>query len=534
MNNMQHIKRGDTVVFGTHSKTGKAEEWVVLMTNSSEKTALIASTESVARIPYFNPNVNDTSKPASWKNSFLRKWLQQYCSHFNWQEEEAIHYVTMPEYEDDKETVLDRVFVLSEGEVSLYFKNDEERVLLCNHEYNLYPEEGWRNSCSWWLRDPAVLDSESSTITQAPICSENGALGDMQDVEYPSGVRACMWVDTSALKKVLNPDLEPLNICLMEVSKDQIVVFRDGQEQAMDVLAEFVDYDLKQTFAVLEDKSIGRPIIARTSVDFFIKSKLEDKYEPLINTLKYKPYHKVADKLQHKQDEKKVIAWMSQEAWAPTPGCWQPAIIDDGSCFIQMGRDSWNQNRDDERLYWKVIKRRSNKVLCICESGIVLDEFMPDCFEDGLEEEVSWGLSKIRTYLNDDFLDCFFADEEEQRILYCRTVEETDSAPALYDKVFLLSDAEVGIFMPTEQERIIKGTPSHETIGCGYPLPQDEDCKNWWWLRTLGRKPECVCCVSPAGLIDRNGKWGRKGQYAIRPAILVELTNVEIPFIRKE
>lgn len=533
MESIQSIKLGDTVLFGTHSKTGNPEEWVVLMKNNKDKTALIASTESVARIPYFNPHVDDANKPVSWKNCFIRKWLNRhYCDHFSWQEEEAIHYVTMPEYENDEDSVLDRVFILNEGEASLFFKNDENRVLLCNHEYNWFPEDGWRNSCSWWLRDPVVSDPETNGI-KAPVCSETGALGESLDVESSLGVRACMWVDICALTKVLNPDLEDLNVRLIDKTCDTLTIFRDGQEQEMDVLAEFVDYDIKQSFAILQDKSVDRPIIARTNVDFFIKSQLEDKYAPLINTLKYKPYCNVSDMFQHKHDELSISELMNQEAWSPTPGCWQPEITDDGYCFIQIGRDCWNQNRDDERLYWKVIKRQSNKVLCVCEDGIVLDGFMKDNYEEGFEEDVCWEFSAIRRQLNEDFLNQYISEEEEKRLLYYQTVKETDLTPALYDKVFLLSDAEVSIFMPTAQDRIIRGTPSHETIGCGYPLSIDEDSENWWWLRTSGRKAECICCVSPSGLIDRGGKWGREGQYAVRPAILVELTDDEIPYIRK-
>ena len=45
---------GDYVFFGTETRMGEPREWVVLMTNTEERTALIATTKSVAEIPYHN------------------------------------------------------------------------------------------------------------------------------------------------------------------------------------------------------------------------------------------------------------------------------------------------------------------------------------------------------------------------------------------------------------------------------------------------------------------------------------------------
>ena len=89
----------------------------------------------------------------------LSKWLnQEYYGHFRRWEKEAIQPVPIPDPEDDSALDLCSVFILSEGEASLFFENDEARVLLCNYGYSRYPEDSWRNSCSWWLNDPPFLN----------------------------------------------------------------------------------------------------------------------------------------------------------------------------------------------------------------------------------------------------------------------------------------------------------------------------------------------------------------------------------------
>lgn len=524
----QRLYPGDMVTFGTHTLTGKPEEWVVLMTNTKEKTALIACTESVAQIPYINTTTTDAKEPVPWAKSFPRRWLNnRYLSHFSSQEYDAIQLTIMPEKNEDGESVMDFIFILSEGEASLFFSNDESRVLLCNHEYNMGERNEWRNSCAWWLRAQSARDSETESM-KVPVCSDHGELGGTAWINSPDiGVRPCMWVQTCALTKVTEPGLEDLNVRMLEKSRDRLSVFRDGREQVMDVLAEFVDDDLNRSFAILQDRTTDRPVIAMTRVDFFLKTKLLEKYEPLIGVLERKPYHSVMDMFQRRRDEETVARWMNQEAWKPTPGYYQPEIDDSGDCLIRMGHSDQNPDQEDRPLYWRVIKRNSNKILCICEEGIIMDSLVRESYFDCEEPDYSWESSHARSWMNsDEFFGSVFAEDEANRIMCCRTVEETHLTPPLHDYVFLLSNAEVSVFMPTEEERIIRNTPSQEDLDYGI----DSGGANDWWLRTCGRKADSFCFVNASGKIDRDGKWGNEETCAIRPAILVQLTNIPVPY----
>ena len=148
----------------------------------------------------------------SWKNCYLRTWLNKvFFYQFHAKEKASIIEKDIPVPENGSETVKDHVFILSKSEASELFKDDEERVLLCSHEFNKiwYRVEGWRDSSSWWLRGPVVLDENSKKLV-APICSPEGKLGSNHNVESKmTGVPPCMWVYQSALKK--KPEIDRLS-----------------------------------------------------------------------------------------------------------------------------------------------------------------------------------------------------------------------------------------------------------------------------------------------------------------------------------
>ena len=198
---------GEIVLFSTHFCTGEPGEWIVLRTNEEEGTALISATESVGRVPY--NKIDD--EPVTWENCYLRTWLNKvFFYYFRTKEKAAIRETETPVSDDGSKTTRDYVFILSESEANTLFKDNEERVLLCNHEFNKiwYRVGGWRDSSSWWLRADSTVD-EKSKKQVAPVCSPDGDLGYHHNTNSKTtGVRPCIWVDQSALRKKNEIELE--------------------------------------------------------------------------------------------------------------------------------------------------------------------------------------------------------------------------------------------------------------------------------------------------------------------------------------
>ncbi len=530
MNDQPVLRPGDTVVFGKNAESDGPACWTVLMTDSMKKAALIAAVKSPARVSYDVAGTCRNDQKPSWKTCFLRIWLNSsYLGRFSEAERAAIRKTPIPEYEGAGNPVQDRVFILSEGEASLFFENDECRRLADSRK-PVCPGDEWQDTCCWWLRAPLIPGPDPG-VMQAPFCSETGALGETHDVyDRLFGVRPCLWVDISALELVRDPALESLNVRMLENRRKSLAVFLEGREQVMDVLGEFVDYDLGQSFAILREPSLGTPLVVKTGADFSFRLKPEDKYGPLLNALQMKPYRNVMDMFLRKRDEQTVASWMNQEAWAPTPEYRQPEISDDGKCLVRLGY----RYSDSRPMYWRVIKRVSNKILCVAEEGVVLDQMIGCTAEDAFAE-ASWPTSSIRKWLNGEFLESTFSDNELMRLMCCRTSDGTGSSLAFSDDVFLLSEAEVSVFMPAPRDRLIMGTPSYLDLDAGGIPAGREKAVNPWWLRTQGRKGDWYFSfVDASGEINRDGMPGGSFSCAVRPAILVELTRIDIPFMKKE
>lgn len=515
----QRAARGLIYRFGTHFFEEKPIEWIVLDTNTNEGTVLITTVKSVGMVPYGRISSNQVT----WADSYVREWLNRYFYRsFNAAERKAIHINLTCETED--EPVMDNFFLLTEGEASLFFESDENRALLCSDDLYEIRSGGrsLRDTCEWWLRDDSVTENSDAQY-KVPVINKKGELGETRYADSTrTGVRPCAWVDADALMEVKNPELEALNIRLGERERTGMTVYQDGRQQNLEVLAEFYDDDTKQAYAVVvTDRSYGKPRIVRLNVDFCIKSYLEDKFQPLLEALRTRPYHGVMDLLQYQQDEKAVSVWMIQQAWIPTAGYHQPEIDDKGACLIRLGE------YNGRAIYWRVLKRSSNKLLAIAEDGFLYDQMHWEG-DDYPAFDVTWETSTLRHWLNsDNFIDSVFSRKEQEHILYCRTVEETETAPPVFDLVFLLSDAEASIFLDSDRRRHLSGTPDFKApIG----MRDEYDRRDRWWLRTEGRDAEAFCYVDTDGVIDRDGI--HHSEYlAVRPAILVELTEDSIPYM---
>ncbi len=517
----QGFKPGDTVLFGTHFCTGKPGEWIILKINEEEETALIAAIESVGRIPYNRSN----SELATWKTCSLRAWLNKsFFSSFSAHEKASVCETDIPASDNSLETVKDYVFILSEDESKVLFQSKEERVLLSSNELNS-PHmhiclDGWREVSSSWLRADAIK-SKKTGMMEAPICDCSGEFGTYNKTDSKTtGVRPCMWVFQSALKKTEEPSVNCLNIRLLENDRENLIMIDDdGQEYSEPICAEFLDYDTKKRYIVLKD--LGSPRVMQVNLDYCTDHQIEEKAQVLENLLKRRPYREVMNITQRIIDEKEILKSIVQPAWMPTAGLNYPQVDESGHYMIKIG------NYNGEPLYWRIIFRNGNKALALCETGLYCDNYMDDS-----DDDFTWEDSRIRFQLNEEFYNEAFSDEEKKSIMKVRTLDESVTGIPVYDYVFLLSAAEVNCLMPTKKERMLSGTPDDVSLTCKLGLSDNKG--DWWWLRSKGRGREDFCCVSPEGEIDRQGGWGHSDVCAIRPAILVELIEYKFEVKKRE
>ena len=193
----------------------------------------------------------------------------------------------------------------------------------------------------------------------------------------------------------------------------------------------------------------------------------------------------------------------------------EPFINRDGDavyCKTQFGRyytENWTKMKP---LVWKILSIRDGKALLMCDKAVDMMEF-------DRSGKADWDKSSIRKWLNKDFLDTAFSDEEKYAIDY-----ENESTG---DAVFLLSsdeyidfvykkDFELGAVELTETAK------DHARVG---KIPYDEfSC----WLRSCS--DAYVMIVDGDGIFDNIVCKADKPN-AVVPCIWVELDRAGLEFM---
>lgn len=123
-------------------------------------------------------------------------------------------------------------------------------------------------------------------------------------------------------------------------------------------------------------------------------------------------------------------------------------------------------------IKWRVLEVKDNKALLISEHILFNSYF--DENNSGI-----WKKSTLRRFLNKDFFEVSFSEEEKKSIL--SRIHVTHGYPTS-DKLFLLSEEEAKKYFKDNKDRV-----AHDLNGNSY----------WWWLRSRG--------IYDRGVVDNNG-----------------------------
>ena len=146
-----------------------------------------------------------------------------------------------------------------------------------------------------------------------------------------------------------------------------------------------------------------------------------------------------------------------------------------------------------------------------------------------------WGVTRenctLHTWLNSDFLNASFTNEEKQRLVCVKVEAVYDQFADTNDtreKVFVLNAEEAEKYFITDAERICIPTEKAISEGACHGQNRGPGCR--WWLRTPGiSMPAFVYVVKTDGSFDEDGfpvtSFGENDNdnIAVRPAIVLNL-----------
>lgn len=176
---------------------------------------------------------------------------------------------------------------------------------------------------------------------------------------------------------------------------------------------------------------------------------------------------------------------------------------------VKLGR--WLDDKNNVELEWYVIANEGGKKLLLAKDVITKVKY-----NKKRAEVVTWKDSYARQYLNDEFYNFVFNDDEKQKIqsVNIKTSENPSSTLSsdeyTLDKIFLLSYEEVINCIGMENKYLLEAKPLDKTRISS------------WTLRTPGDKENRVSVVNSFGKIDLKGYPSNNSQ-GIRPAMWIKV-----------
>lgn len=171
---------------------------------------------------------------------------------------------------------------------------------------------------------------------------------------------------------------------------------------------------------------------------------------------------------------------------------------------------SFGKNEKGENLQWIILERKGDKVLIVLKNILCLKQYNKDL------NDVSWGTSTLREWLNNDFFATFTKAEQYKIMLSDVKADSnkgfnTKAGEDTQDKVFILSTTELREYMATYAERKAE---YNGKAAC-------------YWVRTPGANKMIFSFVNDEGGINYFGSQVGNGKIGVRPAMWVDLSAVE-------
>ena len=189
---------------------------------------------------------------------------------------------------------------------------------------------------------------------------------------------------------------------------------------------------------------------------------------------------------------------------------------------IEFGNYPQDKDGTEKPIEWIVMKKEGNQDLLL--SKYVLDA---KSYNEGWGD-VTWEISDIRQWLNNEFYTTAFNKAEKAKIQTSLIKNEdnseygTSGGNDTEDKVFLLSEKEADTLFSDEEERIAKATEYAEKLGVDIN-ENSEEKGAWWWLRSPGTDSFYAALVNYYGWVYGDGIGVNCNVYGVRPALHLNL-----------
>lgn len=247
------------------------------------------------------------------------------------------------------------------------------------------------------------------------------------------------------------------------------------------------------------------------------------KYNKALNLIEEKNYIEAYDTLIELDDYKdsKEKADSIYEEYKKEKN--KNAQVGDYVFFGTYEQDN-NMSNGKEAIEWLVLDKQDTQILVISKYALDCKPYNEDTEYDNWETwYVTWETCTLRSWLNDEFINTAFTEEEKTMIP--TTTVTADANPKYLtnpgndteDEVFLLSINEAREYFSLSDERACQ--PTDYAVANGAWESASGNCR--WWLRSPGRDQSNAAVVDDLDDVSKYGYAVRYDSAAVRPALWI-------------
>ena len=177
-------------------------------------------------------------------------------------------------------------------------------------------------------------------------------------------------------------------------------------------------------------------------------------------------------------------------------------------------------------IEWLILKINNERALVISRYGLDARPYHTD------EVAVTWESCSLRSWLNGEFYNSAFSEEEKNNIRTSNISNKdnpdygTMGGNSTQDKIVVCSIDNVTQYFAADSEKACYPTAYAKENGC--KVSEAGTCA--WWLRTPGENSACAVYVSPdgksgGGIINIQGDKVSEASFAVRPILWYTMEN---------
>lgn len=226
-------------------------------------------------------------------------------------------------------------------------------------------------------------------------------------------------------------------------------------------------------------------------------------------------------------------------------GCYPQEEIteDNGAIYTNLkNTEDWDQKNDVtidgikyhkrngayfqyKPIKWRVLKKQEGEVFLIADAVLTKKPY------NEKRKSVTWENSTLRTWLNKNFMNLAFSEEEQTAINQTEMKNRdnlklgTKGGNKTFDKIFLLSQSQVYGTTTAEEYGFVKDSTCKDEARKGKNITGE---KISWWLRSPGKAGDYAACVSYDGWIHHDGCNVSCQNDGIRPVLHLNLAFLDV------